>query len=85
MGCTQNLVIPTIASSKPKSNNNSVWEGTKEIIRFGVFSKVCWVPIWSVNICFTNYFLSKKFATDLQLEIKRYPKSIFKNLTPNQK
>jgi hypothetical protein len=47
-GCTQNLVIPTIRSSKPKSYNNSVCEGTNEIMRLSEVSNE-WV-IWSIRV-----------------------------------
>ncbi len=33
LGCTQNLVIPTTSSSNPRSNNNSVIDGTVLMIR----------------------------------------------------
>src|SRR5690554_4745497 len=49
IGCTQNLVMPTMASSKPKSTSNSVCEGTNETILLGVLFSVKLCPLGSVK------------------------------------
>jgi hypothetical protein len=54
----QNLVIPIISLSNPRSKSNSVWEGTKEIILRGVPDKNIVPPNWSLN-CFNAIFPGK--------------------------
>src|SRR5689334_2600911 len=48
-GWTQNFVMPTTSSSMPRTHNNSVSDGTREIILDGLEVSEIICPVWSIK------------------------------------